>query len=160
LAGRVDLRLRLVSAEEKTNDGFYQGRKARGFGPQRPHGDGGVRVQSDGADVPGWAVFFRDQSRPREGREMKQLWDALQLHFKERNFVLVQVERVKKNVISVRFRSGPTSFWTLEVDEVELAPGNILPPGMTNADLLDAALLANAKVALEKWEIERGKPIS
>jgi hypothetical protein len=90
---------------------------------------------------------------------MKTLWDALQLHFKERNFVLYQVTRVRKNLISIRFRSGPTSSWTLEVDEVELATGNILPPGMT-ADLLDAALLANAKVALEKWEIERGKAIS
>jgi hypothetical protein len=90
---------------------------------------------------------------------MKTLWDALQLHFKERNFDLVQVARAKKNVISIRFRSGPTSFWTLEVDEVELASDNILPPGMA-ADLLDAALLANSKVALEKWEIGRGKAIS
>jgi len=84
---------------------------------------------------------------------MKTLWDALQLHFKERNFVLVQVERVKKNVILVRFRSGATSFWSLEVAEVVVVPG-------MSADLMDVELLANAKVALEKWEIERGKPIS
>jgi hypothetical protein len=81
---------------------------------------------------------------------MKVLWDSLQAYFRGRGFDLVQVTRKRKNSIIIMFRHGPSSYWTIEPDEVELKPD------MT-VDALDAALFENARVCFEKWEVGETK---